>query len=147
MRVVCGLLVVFAVVIAGCGDSPKLKEATGVVTMDGKPVADASVIFVNSDEGGFPATATTDAEGKFSLKTYWNASKKTLSGAIPGKYRVTVTKSVEPTQEEVDEAMKKSREVKTKQLLPVKYSKVGSTPLEHTVTDSGENDFEIELSP
>jgi hypothetical protein len=64
----------------------------GRVTCNGRPVAQASLIFSpipSSDEDqqpGKPATGFTDAEGNYVLSTY-----KALDGARVGPHRVTIT--------------------------------------------------------
>ncbi len=76
--------------LAGCvGDSgPKTVTASGVVTLDGAPVEKAQVIFIN-DAGTDPASAMTDAQGRFSLS--YNGEK---AGAIPGSYKAQVSKTL-----------------------------------------------------
>lgn len=75
------------VLIAACGPSrPKTAPVSGVVTLDGKPVAGASVM-LTPDDGGRPALGETDAEGKFTLTTF-----EPGDGALVGKHHVTVRK-------------------------------------------------------
>ncbi len=52
----------------GCfdqGDRPDLGEVTGVVTLDGEPLANASIAFTM--EGFRPSVGHTDSEGKYEL--------------------------------------------------------------------------------
>ena len=63
-RLLFTLLVLPAVI--GCGrkgDRPDLGTVTGVVTLDGKPLAQASVSF--SQTGKRPSVGTTDGEGRY----------------------------------------------------------------------------------
>ncbi len=85
---------------AGCGggtDAPKLAETVpleGTVTMDGKPLVGATVVFHPKTEGGFQgAIGVTDESGKYALESNIgnNITKK---GVIPGKYNVTVSRIV-----------------------------------------------------
>lgn len=69
--------------LTGCG--PKLHPVTGTVTMDGKPVADADVLFTSND-GKHLANGHTDDSGNFTLATGGNP------GAYEGAYKVTVSK-------------------------------------------------------
>lgn len=57
------------VLAAGCGssDGPDLVTVEGTVTMDGKPLPDATVIF-QPKEGGRPSFATTNEEGEYELQ-------------------------------------------------------------------------------
>ncbi|MGY8769001.1 MAG: carboxypeptidase-like regulatory domain-containing protein [Pirellulales bacterium] len=134
-------------ITAGCGASgpSNLAEVTGVVLLDGAGVSEAQVVFTSSEPGEQPATAITDAEGKFTLGTYWAESKESVSGAAPGNYKVTVSKTEKPTQEQIDAAMAKSKTLATKNLLPKKYASSKSTTLQFEVKSSGENHYEISL--
>jgi uncharacterized protein (TIGR03067 family) len=64
----------------------KLVPVEGKVTLNGKPLANATVEFVPVDKGGQKATGTTNEEGKYKLKTL---GKK--GGVRPGKYRVVIS--------------------------------------------------------
>ena len=86
-----------ALLLAGCGaatTSPDvdLVPVTGTVTLDGKPVANATVLF-NPLQGtkGTGGYGVTDAEGKFTLK---HRSEK--EGCEAGEYGVTFTKITQP---------------------------------------------------
>lgn len=82
------LLLLSFVVLAGCGgdDRPPLANASGKVTLDGEPVAGATVAFVPV-EGGRPATAMTDASGVYVMNTYGDEE-----GAAIGEHFVSVMK-------------------------------------------------------
>jgi len=73
-----------ALVLLGCGSSTS--EVKGVVTLDGKPVEGAMVLFTGDD--GTLASGFTDANGNFELVSGPNGAK----GAPPGTYRAIVTK-------------------------------------------------------
>lgn len=93
----------FAILTAGClmgcgpgaSKPPDLGETvkvTGVVTLDGKPLADAGVKFHPLSDKGFQgATGMTDAEGKYELGMIIGA-KDRKPGVVPGKYKVTVSR-------------------------------------------------------
>ncbi len=88
--------------VIGCGpdrkkaDWPDPVPATGKVTANGQPLDKASV-FLAPDAGtpGQGAAGTTDSDGKFSLFTL-TPDGKLREGAIPGKYRVSVSRLVRP---------------------------------------------------
>ena len=80
--VVCGLACVLAV---GCGESSKYAQVSGSVTLDGKPVENATVSFLPKGSGR-PAGGNTDANGVFELTT-----DNPGDGALAGRYIVTVT--------------------------------------------------------
>src|SRR5688500_14472551 len=89
-----GLLVA---VLSGCGDGtkplPELAPVTGTITMDGKPLADAEVLFIPASSVGFTAAATTDSSGAYTLQTA--SGKDSGPGAPAGEYKVTVSRYVD----------------------------------------------------
>lgn len=117
---------------AGCGggkdpDLPDTVAATGFVTYQGNPVADATIMFYPV-QGRKPASGKSDASGKFTLTTF---SKN--DGVIPGEHKVTVN-AYESTPQGV--SMESS--------IPVKYSNQNSSPLTVTVTE-GQPELTLEL--
>lgn len=136
-----GVVIGFTI-LAGCG-GPSLLKVTGKVTYQGKPVEGASVTFVSVKEEGFPASAVTDAQGNFTLETYWSASGKKLTGAQPGSYVATVTKTAKVSQEEMG-AVKERRAVQRKILVPLKYASTKTSPLNYEVKP-GSQEFKLEL--
>jgi hypothetical protein len=82
------VIILLVATAAGCGPArPALLPAEGVVTLDGKPLAEASVIF-QPTAGGRPATGVTDAEGRFKVGTF-----SQRDGALPGTHVVTIARS------------------------------------------------------
>ncbi|WP_417388055.1 carboxypeptidase-like regulatory domain-containing protein [Gimesia sp.] len=77
---------------SGSGTEVELEKVTGVVTMDGKPLANAIVVF--TPEEGNPSTAQTDETGKYELAHRGNAM-----GAIPGRHKVRITTGQPPAPE------------------------------------------------
>lgn len=73
--------------LTGCGssDHPPLGRVSGVVTLDGQPLADADVTF-QPEGAGRASVGTTDAEGQYEL-VYLND----VDGAIVGSNRVLIT--------------------------------------------------------
>ena len=74
--------------LAGCtaGSSGTI-PVTGKVTKGGQPVSGAAVTFAPGATDGKPAAGTTDASGVYKLTTFVNGD-----GALPGSYKVTITK-------------------------------------------------------
>ena len=128
----------------GCGDN-KLSTVQGEVTLDDKPVAGAMVVF-QSETGGPPANAVTDAAGHFRMSTYANGD-----GMVPGTYRVTVAKfgdappvtiTADPSDrlaylKQYDQAQKASRKAAPTKLLPDVYYDMMTTPLRQQVPPDG----------
>ncbi|PQO38605.1 carboxypeptidase-like regulatory domain-containing protein [Blastopirellula marina] len=78
------------VLLPGCfggGDTPDLADVSGVVTLDGKPLAEATVLF--QPLSGRPSAGTTDQDGKFRLR--YTASE---TGAKIGDHKVIIRKEV-----------------------------------------------------
>ena len=68
----------------GCGAGHS--KVTGIVTLDGQPLAAANVVFT-AEDGSRIASGLTDAAGNFTLMS------DNKEGALPGKYKVSVTKT------------------------------------------------------
>ncbi len=86
----CALLA--TIVLTGCGESgPDVVPVEGTVTLDGKPLANKSLMFMPIDgTAGHGAGGASDAEGKFTLKAVVPGATKEYRGAVPGRYRVNV---------------------------------------------------------
>jgi len=72
---------------AGCsGETSNLVQATGTVTVDGKPAVGASVIYFPNPitEATTVAAGAADQDGKYTLKS------DLKPGIAPGNYKVTV---------------------------------------------------------
>lgn len=91
----CVLALLPLLVALGCSGSGRPVKVNGVVTLDGKPLPNAMVSFINEDEKGPPANGGTGSDGTFRLTTYSSGD-----GALPGTYKVTV--SLAPEEEQVD---------------------------------------------
>ena len=81
-RFVALSLAFYFALLAGCSN---LVQVQGEVTLDGKPLSNAKVMFMPKG-GGRPAEGKSDADGKFKLTT-----NQPFDGAAPGEYVVTVT--------------------------------------------------------
>ncbi|MCA8988334.1 MAG: carboxypeptidase regulatory-like domain-containing protein [Planctomycetaceae bacterium] len=124
-----------AICIIGCGgssDQPELGQVKGKVTLDGQPVADATVFFWPAD-GGRTVSTTTDANGDYELK-YVGDDK----GTKVGKNKVRVS-----TQRDGDSDEDGNPTEPRKETIPAKYNT--ETQLEFDVTP-GENVINLELT-
>jgi hypothetical protein len=72
--------------MVACGSQSKAVKVRGVVTLDDKPLANATVTFAPLHEGGRAANGFTAANGSFQLTTF-----STNDGALPGEYKVLVS--------------------------------------------------------
>ena len=108
---VMSLLAVSILLFAGCGPGgPEIASVSGRVTMDGKPLANATVVFI--PENGRPSGASTDADGKYVLN--FSQGRR---GAIPGKNMVRVMTIRDPTPGEDGKSIPGSKET-----VPAKYN-------------------------
>lgn len=145
---------VVCLLAAGCGPSepagrPARVPAGGVVLQDQQPVAGATVLFMPVGQS-YGATAVTDEAGQFRLTTFTNGD-----GAIPGRYQVTVRKvELVPGSGRVDREGGEGGESGDeggepppveKFLTPEKYASAATSGLEFEVTESGDNDFTLNL--
>jgi hypothetical protein len=121
---------------AGCGGGVTSATATGDVTLDGKPLAEAGVLFMPKGKGT-TAIGTTDAAGKFQLFTPQH------DGAQPGEYWVTISKPQIVGEENYGRLGYKG--VHTVWLAPEKYSRKETSGLQATVKQEG-NEFHFALS-
>lgn len=140
----------------GClGESnPPTFPVTGVVTLNGKPVEGATVIFSPTTEGAEAATGKTDATGTYSMTTYVNAD-----GVRPGSYMVKVFKfeSLAPPPSESSPNFDPNAELEdegydpdqvdtraAKNLLPPKYSSEVTSGLKLDIKEEPQT-FDIDL--
>jgi hypothetical protein len=136
---------------------PETVTAEGVVTLDGKPVEGASLIFAPVDPTGYAANDLTDSRGRFSLNAF-----PSKPGAVPGEYQVGVSKTVEmsagavPAQrrqalgEDAGHAAEAGSDVENpvswKNVLPQKYASPPLSGLTVTIPPEGISEIKIELS-
>ncbi len=127
------LLVLLVGHFSGCGSGgPDIASVQGTVTLDGKPLPRADVVFIPT--GGRPAAAETDANGKYVLE--FSGGRK---GAIPGKSRVEIN-TARPPAANMDGTVTPG----AKEMVPAKYNK--NTTLVFEVVDGQKNiaDFKLE---
>ncbi len=106
---------------AGCGPSgPELREVTGTVTVNGKPVTGAVLTFVPV-AGGSPSYGATDREGKYRL-----AFTDTKFGAMVGEHEVEIAANKISASERA-EMKAQGMEVPEQQVtIPKKYREKGA---------------------
>jgi len=108
------LQILFAAASAGCSDGRlKIYPVTGQVLYNGQPLKGVDIALHPLDPKnnvGYPAHATTDADGTFALTTFLKGD-----GAPAGEYRVAVAFAVESIEEGSDQTKRLTAQV------PVKY--------------------------
>src|SRR5215469_10609192 len=84
-----------SLLLCGCsggGSSLKTVPVKGKVTYKGAPLAGASVSFLNQDPAGRAAGGKTNEQGEYTLTTMESGTKM-AQGALPGEYKVAITKT------------------------------------------------------
>jgi hypothetical protein len=139
----------------GCGGKDRPVPVEGVVTLDGKPIAGAAVVFTPEGRGR-TASAETREDGSFRLTTF-----KDGDGAIPGNYKVLVTWEEPPdpqfrtgegglTREQMrakinaEQEQRKRFAKRSKIQIPAVYGEPGRTPLSHKVPASGKVELKLD---
>jgi hypothetical protein len=134
------LLALLLPLLAGCGGGPyKTAPVSGRVTVKGKPLANAAVLFqpvatAGNIEPGPGSTGTTDAEGRYTLSLVGKDSK----GAVVGKHKVQVTMMAPDADPSDDRPQRVKR-------LPAGYSGK-NTKLEYDVPAGGTDAANFELT-
>lgn len=148
----CSLLGIALAV--GCSKGPKRMGPTldvtpvaGTVTLDGTPLTDASLTFVYEGappDGYLGCGASTDAQG------HYQASSTGQVGAVPGSYKVTVSKQVAADGKVVD--VKEGMDIEqlraaggVKETIPAKYTDAETTDLKVTVEKGKAEGYNLEL--
>src|SRR5262249_15403656 len=133
--------------LPGCSSGPpgpKLVPASGTVTLDGKPLGNADVMFIPKDDTrGQAAVAHTDESGKFELLTADRKSK----GTVAGSYRVIISKLVTPDGRDFipDPNSGPMDTGNFKELLPTTYTDQLQTTLTADIPDGGTSALEFKL--
>ncbi len=157
------VLLACSAAFSGCQKSrlDGLVDAEGVVTLNGEPVAGATVLFAPKQIGGQAASAqaTTDEKGAFKMTTLDPGD-----GVYPGEYTVTVMKdrvegglSPEEAKDRMDNPDKYRGQAPPPQTvvheLPVKYADLNQSGLTVNVPAGGQKDIalalegEVDLTP
>ena len=125
-----------AIVFVGCSGAKLPTEfVTGVVTLDGEPLADARIFF-NPEGGGVPAVGHTDARGVYVITAMQGGGQG--AGTVAGEYAVTFSKPHIVPHERIPDSYV------THQLLPLVYIDPAQTPFHATVV-KGKNHFDFAL--
>jgi hypothetical protein len=132
--VVLGLCVA-ACATPGCGRGQpqpvKLLPVAGKVTVEGRPLAEGSVVFwpdpAKGNRGQEPSTGATDAKGNYALYTAWQR------GVPPGWYKALVFPMPLSSSERVP---KRAPEGLEESAVAPRYMNLATTPLSLEVTES-----------
>jgi hypothetical protein len=118
----------------GCSQSGGRQSLEGTVTLDGKPLAEGSIVFVPQPGTKSPTCGGTISEGHFSIAP--------AGGAFTGKFRVEIT-AIRTTGRKVARRQDGKMMDETAQVIPARYN--AQSELTATVTEKGPNRFEFPL--
>lgn len=141
----CALGCALAVFLAGCGKPPPppIVPASGVVTLNGRPLSKAQVRFVPQIDHGaeFTAVAETDANGRFTLKSAGQ------DGACACEHIVVIAEAPIPEKlltESAQAELAKYLKGLPNRPIPEKYGVLMGSGLSATVSaDRGEYNFDL----
>ncbi len=141
------------ILCVGCGSAevdkftskrPKTFPASGTVKLNGQPVAGATVVFApdpSDAPNSIAATAMTQASGDFSLQAY-----PPLKGAVPGKYKVTISKmELPPPAAKGPNAHDAPPPPPPRSLIPENYADPEKSGLTADIPEGGRNDLHFDL--
>jgi hypothetical protein len=141
--------------LMGCGDKKEVSYETepveGILTLDDKPIAGATVTFIPVTEGqGVSATGTTDESGKYTLTAVGKGAGEPGAGTLPGEYFVGVVKSEFPsagdhTEGQASSADTAGKTTKMTHIIPEKYNDPKTSGLKVTVKE-GDNVIPLTLT-
>lgn len=88
------LLLGVALVLSGCGHKAKVVSVSGIVTLDGMPLANADVQFQpmateGNSNPGYGSHGKTDDQGRFSLTI--SSQESQAPGAVAGMHKVSIS--------------------------------------------------------
>ncbi|MDR2115742.1 MAG: carboxypeptidase-like regulatory domain-containing protein [Planctomycetaceae bacterium] len=137
----------FVVVLSiGCFQNNTIdtEAVTGTITLSGQPLEGASVSFSPKVAGqGTPASAVTDAQGKYVLQTPLGAAQ---AGTSQGEYIVLIRKySPKPTGQKLKDDRGNETEITQPiNILPEIYSDPAKTPFSASVKP-GKNTYDFDI--
>ena len=127
----------------GCGSEFPLADVSGVVTLDGEPLSNATVFFqpVQSSSNpvvGPPSIGVTDESGRYSVSTH-----KLGSGAVVGTHEVSIstfeTRMKDPENSDALEVVSQER-------VPQRYRAPSELNFEVTSRGTDSADFSLTSS-
>ena len=129
-----------ALLCAGCGKSDVV-PVSGIVTLDGQPLAHATVVFEpdsDAKEPGPGSTGVTDENGKYTLQIMTTNA----SGARVGKHKVKIT-AYEGDGEAPSSDPNQAKNVFRKPRLPPEYNSQSTLTFEVPAKGSTTADFKL----
>jgi hypothetical protein len=147
-------------VLVGCGGGDKWTKnlpetviAAGYITLDGEPIAAASIVGHPTGDNTHACSDLSDSSGYFELTAF-----PSKGGVVPGSYQISVTRTVEvegavggvlDLGEDADHATGDEGDTTGLQWindLPVKYANAINSGLTIDVPADGTEDLKLELT-
>jgi hypothetical protein len=142
-----GCVAILLCFLSGCDSGMKLTPVSGKVTLDGKPLAYKTVMFISqSTELGVNGGGNTKQDGSYSVFANMPGATTDQVGLPPGKYKVMVTDPVIPIKEdtpvqssdETDVVVAVAPDARPRKTeIPAIYTKHETSPLEVEVPAEG----------
>jgi hypothetical protein len=136
-------------VVSGCGGpGVSLVPVQGTVTLDGEPLRNKSLMFMNAAQEGTNAGGNTNDEGRYELMAQIPGAVKDFKGVPPGRYKVLVFEPLIPIESEVEDEMYEPVFIPgepAKGGIPPAYQSFQTTPLEVEVPEGG-GELNLELT-
>ena len=138
-------LVAIVLLLAGCGSGAeeseyRLAPVSGTVTLDGQPLAGATVMFSPTDVGiGQTSYGVTDAQGNYSL-----TDPQQRDGVAVGTHKIVVSKLVQPDGSPIPSGAS-AADIGAVEQLPPKYSDPETSQTIVTVPEAGKT-FDVSLT-
>lgn len=141
MRTMSFLTPLLALSVLGCGSSEfDMVPVSGIVTLDGKPVSGARVIFSPQRSGqdalsaGPASDGKTDDDGRYSLASSIDGT----GGAVVGSHTVTISTYLAESDRSRD-----TYAILREEEIPQKYNEPGALTVEVPPGGSDTVDFEL----
>jgi hypothetical protein len=122
-------------ILAGCGGRSDLAKVSGLVTLDGKPLPSATVVF-QPDASGPASYGLTDEQGRYSVM--YDVGQ---SGAVLGMHSVKIS-TYQEKDPDADPPIAAAPEV-----LPDRYNKTSELRAEVISSKVNEINFKLESKP
>ena len=137
---ICLAIVLMATGVAGtgCKQSPRVVPVAGMVLYNDKPLPFGTIMF--QPDRGQPASGEIQSDGSFKLSSYAHDD-----GAVPGRHIVSITcyEGQRPSLTNADNAGETSL---GKLLIPLKYTRTGSSGLFAQIEDAPNQSVEFKLT-
>jgi hypothetical protein len=117
---------------SGCKRNPRVVPVSGTILYNGKPLPFGSVMF--QPDKGQAAVGDVQSDGSFKLSSYGPDD-----GAVPGKHRVSVTCY------DGQRPGKAGGDSLGKLLIPLKYTRLGTSELSVEIKDAPAQSVELKL--